>query len=119
MKQRLAIAQAVMEQPKLIILDEPTNALDKKGVQLVWNLIREERERGATILIASHNQEDLQQMCSDFFEMYEGRLEKRGDAAMKRTWYLIHGCTRLRRVRLSGHRAVFLHRHGGGRALHL
>ena len=76
MKQRLAIAQAVMERPKLIILDEPTNALDKKGVQLVWNLIREERERGATILIASHNQEDLQQMCSDFFEMYEGRLEK-------------------------------------------
>lgn len=76
MKQRLAIAQAVMEQPKLIILDEPTNALDKKGVQLVWNLIREERERGATILIASHNQEDLQQMCSDFFKMYEGRLEK-------------------------------------------
>ena len=75
MKQRLAIAQAVMERPKLIILDEPTNALDKKGVQLVWNLIREERERGATILIASHNQEDLQQMCSDFFEMYEGRLE--------------------------------------------
>ena len=76
MKQRLAIAQAVMERPKLIILDEPTNALDKKGVQLVWNLIREERERGATILIVSHNQEDLQQMCSDFFEMYEGRLEK-------------------------------------------
>ncbi len=76
MKQRLADAQAVMERPRLLLLDEPTNALDAKGVELVRNIILEERQRGATVLIASHNREDLCVLCDRFFEMDAGRLEE-------------------------------------------
>lgn len=76
MKQRLAIAQAVMEKPELIILDEPTNALDEEAVEAVRHLIREEQERGATILIASHNREDLKQMCDRYYKMTDGKLKE-------------------------------------------
>lgn len=68
MKQRLAVAQAVMERPRLLLLDEPTNALDAKGVELVRNIILEERQRGATVLIASHNREDLCVLCDRFLK---------------------------------------------------
>lgn len=60
MKQRLAIAQAVMEEPDVIMLDEPTNALDETGVEEIRKVILEEKERGALILVASHNKEDIQ-----------------------------------------------------------
>jgi ABC-2 type transport system ATP-binding protein len=76
MKQRLAIAQVVMEKPELIILDEPTNALDEEAVEAVRHLIREEQKRGATILIASHNREDLKQMCDQYYKMTDGKLEE-------------------------------------------
>ncbi len=59
MKQRLAIAQAIMERPDIIILDEPTNSLDENGVQLVREILIEEKKRGALILIASHNKDDI------------------------------------------------------------
>lgn len=59
MKQRLAIAQAIMERPDIIILDEPTNSLDENGVQLVREILLEEKKRGALILIASHNKDDI------------------------------------------------------------
>lgn len=74
MKQRLGIAQAVMEKPNLILLDEPTNALDEDGVKQVRIIIQEEAKRGACILIASHNREDLALLCSRFFKMDDGRL---------------------------------------------
>jgi ABC-2 type transport system ATP-binding protein len=73
MKQRLAIAQAIMEHPDLLILDEPTNALDEDGVALMHNIFAEEQKRGATILIASHNKEDLS-CCSRKFKMIDGLL---------------------------------------------
>ncbi len=76
MKQRLAIAQAVMEQPRLLVLDEPTNALDEDGIQAVHQIIREENQRGCTILIASHNKTDLNLLCQKKFKMAEGRLEE-------------------------------------------
>lgn len=59
MKQRLVFAQALMEKPDLLILDEPTNALDKDGVELFKKIIKEEVARGATVLIASHSMEGL------------------------------------------------------------
>ena len=59
MKQRLAIAQAVMEHPDVIMLDEPTNALDEDGVSEIRKLILEERDRGALVLLASHNSNDI------------------------------------------------------------
>lgn len=76
MKQRLAIAQAIMEKPDLIILDEPTNSLDYDGIEEIRDIIREEKERGATILIASHNREDLENLCSRFFRISDGVLQE-------------------------------------------
>lgn len=75
MKQRLGIAQAIMEQPDLIILDEPTNALDEAGIDLVHKIIIEEKTRGATILIASHNKDDLDS-CDRIFKMTAGELNE-------------------------------------------
>ncbi|OAB36710.1 multidrug ABC transporter ATP-binding protein [Paenibacillus macquariensis subsp. defensor] len=74
MKQRLSIAQAIMERPDIIILDEPTNGLDEDGVDLVRALILEEKSRGATILIASHNKEDLELLADHKFRMRDGNV---------------------------------------------
>ncbi len=77
MKQRLAIAQAIMEKPELIILDEPTNALDSEGIDQIRQVILEEKKRGATVCIASHNREDLKALCDDFYHIQPGgRLQK-------------------------------------------
>lgn len=77
MKQRLAVAQAIMEQPELLLLDEPTNALDDEGIELVRKAINEENARGATVVIASHNKEDLTTLCSKFFKMDDGCLQEK------------------------------------------
>ena len=74
MRQRLAIAQAVMERPRLLILDEPTNALDVDGIQMVVKLLVRERGRGATILVASHNEPALEALCDRAFCMEGGRV---------------------------------------------
>lgn len=74
MKQRLAIAQAIMEEPDVIMLDEPTNALDRNGVELIRNVIMEEKERGALVLLASHNPDDLSLLTDQLFEMENGRI---------------------------------------------
>ena len=63
MKQRLKIAQAIMEKPDIIILDEPTNGLDEDGVKLLHNIVSEEKKRGALILLSSHNKEDIEQLA--------------------------------------------------------
>ncbi len=72
MKQRLVFAQAIMEKPDILILDEPTNALDKDGVALFKSIINEEKSRGATILIASHSLEDFEDFCDDIVQMGDG-----------------------------------------------
>jgi len=74
MKQRLGIAQAIMESPELIILDEPTNSLDEQSVELVRNILLEEKKRGATILIASHNKEDIEVLADYQFIMDNGKI---------------------------------------------
>nr|WP_276938940.1 ATP-binding cassette domain-containing protein [Helcococcus sueciensis] len=74
MKQRLSIAQAIMESPNLLILDEPTNALDADGVELIYNILLEEKNKGTTILIASHNKEDIDNLSDRVFELYEGKI---------------------------------------------
>lgn len=76
MKQRLGIAQAIMEKPALILLDEPTNALDDDGIRLVRNIVNEEIERGAAVLIASHNRDELNILCTRFFKMNDGNLSE-------------------------------------------
>ena len=72
MKQKLAIAQAIMEKPKLIILDEPTNSLDEQSVKNVHNVLLEEKARGATILICSHHKEDILSLSDEVYIMDEG-----------------------------------------------
>lgn len=74
MKQRLGIAQAIMEKPELIILDEPTNALDEQGINLVRTILLEEKQRGALILISSHNKEDIQLLSDVKYKMEFGNL---------------------------------------------
>ena len=63
MKQRLNIAQAIFEKQEIILLDEPTNALDEDGVNLIYNIVKEEKERGATIIVSTHHKEDLEELC--------------------------------------------------------
>lgn len=74
MKQRLGIAQAIMEDPDLLILDEPFNGLDKGGVEEIRNLLTEWKERGKTILLTSHNSEDITLLADHVWEMDAGRL---------------------------------------------
>lgn len=77
MKQRLNIAQAVFEKQKIILLDEPTNALDNDGVQLIYKLLKEEKERGALVVITTHHKEDLEEICDVVLEMTEGELHEK------------------------------------------
>lgn len=76
MKQRLAIAQAVMEKPDIIIMDEPTSGLDEDGVALVRKILYEERNRGAIVLLASHIKEDMEELADEIFVMDQGRLSR-------------------------------------------
>lgn len=72
MRQRLGIAQAIMEDPKLLILDEPLNGLDKHGAAEMRLLLRQLRDEGKTILLASHNQADIDALCDTVCEMDAG-----------------------------------------------
>lgn len=75
MKQRLGLAQAIMENPELILLDEPSNALDTNGVELLYNIITNLKNDGKTILLASHNKEDINILCDEVFNMENGQLK--------------------------------------------
>lgn len=74
MRQRLGIAQAIMENPSALILDEPFNGLDKTGAIQMRELIKELRVQGKTILVASHNQTDIDELCDTVCEMDAGVL---------------------------------------------
>lgn len=74
MRQRLGIAQAIMEDPSILILDEPFNGLDKNGVMQMRKLIKELREEGKTIILASHNQADIDELCDTVCEMDAGGM---------------------------------------------
>ena len=75
MKQRIVLAQALMERPKVLFLDEPTNALDVDGVDMIRQLILEEKTRGALVLIASHNREDIDLLADQVYHIEKGRIE--------------------------------------------
>lgn len=74
MRQRLGIAQAIMENPQFLILDEPFNGLDKRGVMEIRNILLDLKEEGKTILLASHNEEDIRILCDKVYEMDAGVL---------------------------------------------
>ena len=77
MKQRLAIAQAIMEDSKILILDEPMNGLDDQGVEDIRKMLLQLKEEGKTILLASHNREDIEILCDEVYEMDQGRLKRK------------------------------------------
>lgn len=76
MRQRLGLAQAIMENPDLLILDEPMNGLDKDGVSDMRQYLLRLKEQGKTILIASHSAEDIEILCDTVCEMDKGVLTK-------------------------------------------
>ncbi len=76
MKQRLGIAQAIMENPDILILDEPMNGLDKSGVVEIRNLLLQFKSEGKTILLVSHNWEDINELCDAVYEMDAGEITK-------------------------------------------
>lgn len=75
MRQRLGLAQAVMEDPEILVLDEPMNGLDKEGVKEIREYLLQLKAEGKTILIASHLLEDIQYLCDTVTEMEKGRVE--------------------------------------------
>ena len=76
MRQRLGIAQATMENQDILILDEPMNGLDKDGVEQMRKLFLSFKEEGKTLLLASHNREDIELLCDEVYEMEDGILRK-------------------------------------------
>lgn len=76
MRQRLAIAQAIMENPPILILDEPMNGLDKRGVEEMRSLFLKLKEEGKAILMASHNKEDISVLCDRVYEIDDGKLNE-------------------------------------------
>lgn len=74
MRQRLGIAQAVMENPNILILDEPTNGLDEDGVEWFRQFILAQKEQGKLILLASHSKEDIELLSDEIFYIEKGRL---------------------------------------------
>ena len=69
MKQRLGIAAAVMEEPDIILLDEPTNSLDASGQEMVREIVAREKERGATVILSCHDSALLESMCDEIFNI--------------------------------------------------
>ncbi len=76
MRQRLAIAQAIMENPDFLILDEPFNGLDNHGVYEMRNLLLELKQEGKVIVVASHNAGDIEFLCDSVYNMEAGKLDR-------------------------------------------
>lgn len=76
MKQRLGIAAAVMEEPEIVILDEPINALDESGALRVRDILKEQKERGAIVILACHDSEELELLSDEIIHVAEGRVSK-------------------------------------------
>ena len=79
MKQRLGIASAVMENPALILLDEPTNALDESGVVMVRELLEKQKKNGAVIIVASHDKEELELLTDEILIIENGKIKEHFD----------------------------------------
>ena len=74
MKQRLAIAQVLMDDQPILIMDEPMNGLDRQGINDIRELILEEKKKGKIILLASHNSADIEYLCDEVYELENGKI---------------------------------------------
>ena len=77
MKQKLGIAAAVMEHPDIIILDEPINAIDEEGVVLVEKLLEHEKKRGAVIIVACHDKEEMERLADEVICIEDGKIAEK------------------------------------------
>ena len=74
MRQRLGLAQALMENPDILLLDEPLSGLDNDGVQEMWKLFLKQKEAGKLIVLASHSKEDIGMLCDEIFRFDKGKM---------------------------------------------
>lgn len=72
MKKRLLIAQAIMENPDILILDEPTNSLDTEGINMLYKVVEEQKDKDRLIIISSHYKEDIETLCDTILEIKDG-----------------------------------------------
>lgn len=77
MRQRLGLAQAIMENPKTLILDEPFNGLDQEGVEEMRAYMIKLKQEGKTIIVSSHSTEDIDVLCDEVYEMEHGRMKRK------------------------------------------
>ena len=85
MKQRLGIAAAVMENPDLILLDEPTNALDESGVDMLKDIVKKEKERGAVLIVSSHDRDILEDISDEIYDLEQGEIVRHSIKGEKRS----------------------------------
>ena len=78
MRQRLGLAQALMEDPDVLLLDEPMNGLDNEGVAEMRSILLAQKEKGKLIMVASHNQEDIDLLCDEIYRFDKGRIIETG-----------------------------------------
>lgn len=83
MRQRLGIAQALLDDPQIIILDEPFNGLDQEGVTDIHRILQEQKSAGKCVILASHSAGDIEKACDMVFEIKNGRMQRR-DSSMSR-----------------------------------
>lgn len=74
MKQRLLLAQAIMEKPDILLLDEATNGIDPEGLELYYRIIKSEAQRGAVVLLSSHREVDIARLCDKVIYMHQGEI---------------------------------------------
>ncbi len=74
MRQRLGLAQALMENPDILLLDEPLSGLDNDGVQEMHELLMKQKEQGRLLIIASHSKEDIEVLCDEVFRFDKGKM---------------------------------------------
>lgn len=74
MKQRLAIGQAIMEYPKILMLDEPTNAIDEEGIRVLKDIVASEKSKGTLVLLASHEKEIIGDLADEVYTMTDGKI---------------------------------------------
>lgn len=84
MKQKLGIAAAIMEQPDFIILDEPTNGLDEASEKMLWQIIWEERNRGALIVVSCHTDEKLKNVSDEIYSLKMGQIKEHNNLYKER-----------------------------------
>lgn len=74
MRQRAALCQAIMENPEILLLDEPTNSLDEEGMEIVRQQVKLFKEKGAVVILTSHNKEDIKMLCDVIYKFDGGRV---------------------------------------------